>query len=518
MTGTGSLPTGSASLWPDEPISISHGEDSAVASVALTLFAIALGHAVDLKDGTYSPEALFWLTVGVGFVVLAVINPRWEGLQPWCRRWLPMILAVGVADQSYYLLSQFQSDPHITLAFMSVAILGVIQFFNIRSGLKWALTAVMVLSFCIAGVIAFNIHSKYPGIDVFMFQSGAAHGFVHGMNPYTLAYPNIYPPDTPFYGAGVVNAAGPLPPGFIDFWHRALPEIIYPSGLYPIGWNPQYQTIIGASGTLTVGYPYPPLSMILTLPGYLLGGDVRYSHVAAMGISAGLIATTRPGRVASLAAALLLLMPRALYVLDLSWTEPLLVLTFSFVMFCAFRWRKALPIALGLYFSTKQYTILTLPLLPLLIGGPHHWRSLGKILLKAAVVVALINIPFLLWDFHGFVRSLVVFQLLQSFRMDALSYLVFIRQYVPSMPVPAWIALLPLVVIIPLSLRRLPNSPAGFCAAVTAVHLFFFAFNKQAFCNYYYFVIATACWAVAVGRFPAPSQTEARGFEVVAVR
>jgi len=57
-------------------------------------------------------------------------------------------------------------------------------------------------------------------------------------------------------------------------------------------------------------------------------------------------------------------------------------------------------------------------------------------------------------------------------------------------------------VIIPLSLRRLASSPAGFAAAVTAVHLFFFAFNKQAFCNYYYFVIATACWAIAAADFP----------------
>jgi hypothetical protein len=37
------------------------------------------------------------------------------------------------------------------------------------------------------------------------------------------------------------------------------------------------------------------------------------------------------------------------------------------------------------------------------------------------------------------------------------------------------------------------------------VHLTFFAFNKQAFCNYYYFVIAAAAWtAVAAG----PTETD----------
>ena len=125
-------------------------------------------------------------------------------------------------------------------------------------------------------------------------------------------------------------------------------------------------------------------------------------------------------------------MPRSIYVLDLAWTEPFLVLTFSLVMFCVFRWPKALPYALGLYFSTKQYTILTIPLLPLLIEGPHHWKTLGTILFKASLVVAAINLPFLIWNAHEFFRALVLFQFLQGFRNDALSYLVLIHQISPA--------------------------------------------------------------------------------------
>jgi uncharacterized membrane protein len=260
----------------------------------------------------------------------------------------------------------------------------------------------------------------------------------------------------------------------------------------------------------------------MTLPGYLLGGDVRYSDLAAMGLSAAFIAFTPRRRgtdraivsTAPLAATLLLLMPRAIYVLDLSWTEPLLVLTFSLVMFSAFRWPKALPVALGLYLSTKQYTVLTLPLLPLLIDRPTHWRTLWRILLKAFLVVMAINLPFLLWNVRGFFRSIVEFQLMQSFREDALSYLVFIHQHITATPLPSWVALVPLVVLIPLCLSRIPSSPAGFALGVTAVHLFFFAFNKQAFCNYYYFVIATACWSIAAAEL-APSLSTRRGFEVI---
>ena len=492
-SGTAALDAGRGS---GEGIVISRGQDRAVAAVAMTIFAVSLSHAVDINGGQYWPSALFWLTVGAAFCVFAVVNPRWDWLEGHCRRWLPLILALSIADQAYYLLHEVSGDQ-IVLAFGTITFLGLIQFFEIGR-LRWPLMLIMVLAFCVAGKAAMNAEYRFPPIDVYFFQSGAAHAVLHGMNPYTLTYPNVYLPDTPFYGPGIVTNVGVISPELIQLWHQIFPHHIDAMGRYPIG-SP-YQQTIGQTGTLTVGCPYPPLSVLLTIPGYL-AGDVRFSHLLAMGLSAALIVVTRPNRVAALAATFLLLMPRALFVLELSWTEPLLVLTFSLVMFCACRWPKGLPIALGLYLSTKQYTVLTLPLLPLLVDGPRHWRAMGRLLLKAGIVVAVINLPFLLWNAHAFVRALVVFQFLQSFRNDALSYLVFIRRIDPGVPLPVWVALLPLVVMIPLCLRRVASSPAGFAAAVTAVHLFFFAFNKQAFCNYYYFVIATACWAIGAGVF-----------------
>jgi uncharacterized membrane protein len=458
-----------ASSIPGDEIIISRAQDRALPAFAMTLFVLALGHAVDLKDGDYGPGPIFWLTIAIPFAVLAILNPRWDSVESVFRRRLPAVLALAIAIEAYYLLLRVRTDSHITLAFTTVAVLGLFQFLELRSILRWSLMIIMVIAFCIAGATAFNVRSKNAGIDVFMFQQTACYALTHGLNPYSFKYPSIYPLGTPYYGPGIVDA----------------------------------------NGYLTVGCPYPPLSILLTLPGYFLG-DVRYSDVAAIGISAAVIAfaPTRRGSdrasrsSAPLAAALLLLMPRAVYVLDLSWTEPLLVLMFSFVMFSALRWPKALPVALGLYLSTKQYTILTLPLLPLLIDRPNHWRTLWRLLLKAFLVVTAINLPFLLWNVRAFWRSLVEFQLMQSFRNDALSYLVFIRHLAPQMPLPAWISLVPLVVIIPVCLRRVASSPAGFAAAVTVVHLFFFAFNKQAFCNYYYFVIATACWSIAAARLP----------------
>jgi hypothetical protein len=495
-------------------IVVSHQPDHAFSTLALVLFAVSLSHAIDINSGQFSRWAMFWLTVSIVFCILAVVNLRTAGLEELCRRWTPLIFALLIAEQAHDLLREIPGGQ-IVLAFGTITVLGLIQFFAIGR-LRWPLMAIMVLAFCVAGKIDFTSRFKYPGIDVFIFQSGGSYAVTHGMSPYALPYPNVYPPNTPFYGPGIVQNVGAIPAGFGELWHRILPEIVDVGGRYPIGEH--VQRLIGDDGTLSVGCPYPPLSVLMAVPGYVLGGDVRYSHLLAMGLSAALIVLTRPTRLAALAATFLLLMPRALYVLELSWTEPFLVLTFSMVMYCACRWPKALPIALGLYLSTKQYTILAIPLLPLLIDGPDKWRSVGKVLVKALMVVAVINLPFLIWDAHGFFRSLVEFQFMQSLRTDALSYLAFLHHRINGFVPPAWMSLLPLVVLIPLSLRRASSSPAGFAAAVTAVHLLFFAFNKLAFCNYYYFVIATACWGIGAARFTtAGARAETPGFPLVRI-
>jgi hypothetical protein len=43
------------------------------------------------------------------------------------------------------------------------------------------------------------------------------------------------------------------------------------AGIYPSG--------VVVDGVVQCGYFYPPLSLLFDMPGYLLGGDVRYAHV-----------------------------------------------------------------------------------------------------------------------------------------------------------------------------------------------------------------------------------------------
>jgi hypothetical protein len=56
------------------------------------------------------------------------------------------------------------------------------------------------------------------------------------------------------------------------------------------------------------------------------------------------------------------------------------------------------------------------------------------------------------------------------------------------------------------------RTPSGFALAVSALFLAFFVLNKQAFANYYFFVIGALCVAVAAAD-PAgrPWMTRRRG-------
>jgi hypothetical protein len=99
----------------------------------------------------------------------------------------------------------------------------------------------------------------------------------------------------------------------------------------------------------------------LTLPGHVLGGDSRYADVAAIAGSAALMFLSgfQPvdgpdGRAVSVDAS-------GAVLIEYAWTETIFAFTFSVMMFCAVRWRRALPYALGLFLATKQYSVFALP-------------------------------------------------------------------------------------------------------------------------------------------------------------
>jgi len=161
-----------------------------------------------------------------------------------------------------------------------------------------------------------------------------------------------------------------------------------------------------------------------------------------------------------------------------------------------------LPAALGLLLASKQYMVLAIPLAYLLVPDWRDWRRYLLLVLGAVMIAAVVSAPLVLWDWHAFVHSAGVVQKLAPFRDDALSYLVWIdHQWHRRLDEKAGFVAAGLALIV--ALWRCPRDAGGFAAGLAVVYLPFIAFNKQAFANYYLFVIGALCCAVAAAPVPA---------------
>jgi hypothetical protein len=436
----------------------------------LAFAALCLGQALQVNFGQYHPVAIRWLALSVIAVIAAAALPNFGRLV--IAGWRPdqLVLAIGLAVQFAMLwttlpaatlkpdtadeLAPFKAG--ITLAAALVAV-GVSQ-----TRMAKVAVPLVLLAHLLIGVWVIQA-TPAPAVDVYVFQRHAADALMRGENPYAITFPDIYGHLLPVYGDGVSQ-----------------------------------------HGRLNFGYPYLPLSLILTLPGHLLG-DFRYAHLAALTLAGALIAYARPvgsgipSARAVAAAAVLLFTPRGFFVIEAGWIEPVAVLMLAAVVFCACRrgrlWGIGLAVSLGLLLASKQYLALALPLVLLIPADrfqmPRH--LIGSIAVLVAVTVTL---PLASWDANAFARSAVMLQFHQPFRTDALSFLVTCIGANGAAP-PMWIAFACAAVAGLLALWRCPRSASGFAVGVAVVFFAFFATSKQAFCNYYAFVLAAMCCALA---------------------
>ena len=113
---------------------------------------------------------------------------------------------------------------------------------------------------------------------------------------------------------------------------------------------------------------------------------------------------------------------------------------------------------------------------------------------------ALVSAPLVLWDWRAFVHSAGTVQKLAPFRTDALSYLAFIYHHLnPTLaPKLSWLSFAILPFAIALGLWKSPRTPSGFALALSVLFFLFLVFSKQAFANYYFFLLGALCWAIAI--------------------
>lgn len=429
----------------------------------------ALGGAIHVADGTLCPSALGSLTLAIGCCSAGIfLLPTADRETPGAG---PELLALRViliiqfgmlltANPAAGFLREGDGLPWVFVSGVGVA--AVAGLLCTAAGHRLGTVAFGLVLIChfLVG-LWFLQHTNRPVIDTLMFQQHGAASLWEGSNPYAMRLADPYSPEHSalFYGPGV-----------------------------------------SVNGRLTFGFPYPPLSLFLVVPAYWLG-DVRYAHLVAMTLAAALMGYARPSKWSYGVATLFLFTPRVFYVLGLAWTEPLAVLLLAAVVFCACRQPRAVPWMLGLLLAVKQYLALAIPLVALLMPGKFLWSRMGAALGRGIVVALAVTLPLALWNTGEFLRGVVVWQFHQPFRHDALSYLAWL--FADQAP-PAAVALgLPLAAALlatAFALWRCPREPAGFALAVGVVFLVFFAFSKQAFANYYYFVIGALCCGLAAAQ------------------
>ena len=439
--------------------------DRLVTALFYALAAVVVAHGVQLTSGIWDEKAIVWIAWGLALATAGVVLPRHALLERGAAALLPWALAGALAFETFDLLTVHPGmylhlegglDPLETwhaaiacVALLAGASLAVKPWLDARVRIPLLLGAYVVAAAWIVKT------SPAPFIDVHVFQKDSVDALLRGENPYALTFPNIYG-HANYYGPNVVQ-----------------------------------------NGRCMFGFPYPPVILLAIVPGKVLFGDYRYSHLIAMTASAALIYLTRPGRIAAAAAALLLLFPRGFLVVEQGWTEPFVVLTLSLTVFCAVRAPRLMPYALGLFFATKQYVFLAAPA-ALLLVQPFRLKDAFVMFVKAGIVGLAITLPFWLWNVKAFSWSVIELQIHQPFRDDALSLLVWWKKTHGGEQPPVSAAFLAAIAGALVGVWRLPRTPAGFAACVAAIFYPFIAFNKQSFCNYYFFVFAALTVAFGI--------------------
>lgn len=317
---------------------------------------------------------------------------------------------------------------------------------------RWVLFVLLALH----GFIAFHlIRSAPPKIDTLSLQREATEMLLQGHDPYGTSHANTYNADETrrFYSPGEV-----------------------------------------VNGRIQIGMPYPPVTFLCLVPGYLLG-DIRYGFVAAIFLSTLFIFALFPD-VRGLSLTVVVLVSPVTYLVEYAcWTEPLLWMLLCATVYAAVKRPRWLPLALGLFLSTKQYNFLALPFIGFLLQ-PFSWKGYWKLLAQSLCVALATVLPFALWNFSGEWHDLIgiFFSSGVPVREDGLTFAV-------RFPIYAVIGKLLLLAYVVWAVRRWNQHSAMFAAAYGMALMLFFSSSSLAYLNYY-FLITSALWLTAASLWP----------------
>jgi len=447
-------------------VTLSLADDSGLGALIVVASLVALGHAVQLSNGSYSPEAFTWAAVAFALALAPAVLPRIRQVDDLAvRRLLLPGFALALGYQFAVLAS---SSPAIYLDLGGSYALSDFQFLiaiaAVACGFALArsarrdrgLTLVVLALYAAAGW--WTLHaSPRPHIDVFSIHQESIAALLHGVNPYTITFPNPYH-TTMWFAPGAAT----------------------------------YDRLL-------FGYVYPAWTLLLAVPGYVLAHDYRYSFFAAVVLSAALVAYAKRTPWSLAGVALFLFTPRSFFVLEQGWTEPALLIGLALAVFGAARTNfNVLAVGVGIAACSKQYSLIAAPAVLLLRPVFPDRRSFGIMILKAFGVAALVTLPLVLWGPKAYWYDVFGMQLSAPYRTDALGIPV-AWQAKFGTEMPRVLQLAGPLVLATLTVLRAPRTVYGFAWAAGTLYFIFFMF-RQGFCNYYYLVIGVFSFALATAQ------------------
>ena len=420
-------------------------------AILILLSSGALGTAVAVSHWTATPAGFGFGALALLFALGGVLSSNWGRGVRVRPRALAIIAAALLAEFFVLLLQEAPNvvvprSLYVGLLGAAVPLAGLVLVGSTNST-RWAVAGLLVIYLALGMWTIAGAPS--PPIDVWAWHREALDALFAGRNPYAMTMPNIYgAASSQYYGPGLV-----------------------------------------AGDRVLMGFQYPPLSLFLAVPGYLLG-DYRYSLLAVGALTGVFLYLSRPGRIGAIAMAFWLFAPTAFFVIELGWTDSFAVLFLTMTALLASRRSRWMFVPLGLLFAVKQYAVLAAPLV-LLLPSSEAEDSAGsqlKLLLKAAAVGAAVTGPMFLLNPAAMFRDLVTFQVLQPFRAESPSIPGWWHQVMQGGQLPAWLSFVAIVPVFLVTLWRRRVTAYGFPLGTALVVMVFFAFGKQAFVNYYHFV------------------------------
>lgn len=435
-------------------------------SYALALLVSAtIGVVIIPSRGHYRPDAMVLVFVALG-VVLWLLRDFLGADKPELasQKLERVVLAVlgtfvvGAIIDAKLLIGV--EEPWWRLKLLSVLELALLASYLRPSpeGSRWPLIRFVLFGACLflAGVETVRL-APVPRIDVWTVQTYGARAILEGKNPFQVV--------------SVVDTA----PGVVRD---------------------------------DVPYVYPPLQLMLTTPGYLLG-DVRVTMGTALLVLGAALRdlTVRSGRklpplLLDAPALVVWLSPKLLFIFEQTWVDPVQIALIASGTALAAR-RRVWPaaIAFGLVLASKQTMFWVAPLVFVSFPIFRLRHALVAVLIPVATYV-----PFALWNWPALLHANLGFVAGLPARPDALSFVNW-ASIALGVRVPYAIAFPLAAAMVGYVVLRRRAQPHVFGVALLFTYFVFFTLNKWTFANYYFSLLGMAALgaAMALHRAPPPA-------------